>query len=79
MRRAKPLIIPLDSDLAHFSITIAVLIVRTYAVWNKDKRVGIGLALLLGLCQIPSAIVEKRFIEMIQCGHCLDSSFIFRS
>jgi len=42
-----------------------VLAVRTYAVWNKDKRVGIGLALLLGLCQIPNGIIAERFIQVI--------------
>jgi len=39
--------------------------VRTYAVWNKDKRVGIGLALLLGLCQIPNGIIIERFMQEI--------------
>jgi len=46
-------------------LTEVVLAVRTYAVWNKDKRVGIGLALLLGLCQIPNAIIADRFIQGI--------------
>jgi hypothetical protein len=42
-----------------------VLAIRTYAVWNKDKRVGIGLALLLVFCQIPNGIIAERFIEAI--------------
>jgi len=40
-----------------------VLAVRTYAVWERDKRVGIGLALLLALYQIPDAIVLNKFIR----------------
>jgi len=40
-----------------------VLAVRTYAVWNRDKRVGIGLALLLGLSQIPDGIILYQFIQ----------------
>jgi len=42
-----------------------VLAVRTYAVWNKDKRVGISLALLLGLCQIPNGIFIQKFMQEI--------------
>lgn len=56
---------------------IVVLAVRTYAVWNKDKRVGIGLVLLLGLCQIPNAMIAERFIRGIERGYRLDSSFLF--
>ena len=51
---------------------IVVLAVRTYAVWNKDKRVGIGLALLLGLCQIPNGIIAERFIQGLDCGYYFD-------
>lgn len=50
-----------------------VLVIRTYAVWNKDKRVGIGLALLLIACQIPNTIFVERFIEEIHCKY--SSSF----
>ncbi|KAF9650130.1 hypothetical protein BDM02DRAFT_1515285 [Thelephora ganbajun] len=39
-----------------------VLAVRTYAVWNEDKRVGVGLAILLTLCQIPNGIIAEKFI-----------------
>ena len=46
---------------------IVILAVRTYAVWKKDKRVGIGLALLLGLYQIPDGIILHRFIEGFDC------------
>jgi len=56
---------------------IVVLAIRTYAVWNKDKRVGIGLALLLGACQIPNAIIAERFIKGIERGYRFDSSFFF--
>jgi len=40
-----------------------VLAVRTYAVWERDKRVGIGLALLLALYQIPDVIILNKFIQ----------------
>ena len=56
-----------------------VLAVRTYAVWKKDKRVGIGLALLIGLYQIPNVIVVKKFIQGIGCEYHVDSSFLFHS
>ncbi|KAF9785187.1 hypothetical protein BJ322DRAFT_815113 [Thelephora terrestris] len=46
-------------------LTEIVLAIRTYAVWNKDKRVGFGLALLLIACQIPNTIFVERFIEVI--------------
>jgi len=45
--------------------TEIILAIRTYAVWNKDRRVGIGLALLLGLCQIPNGIIVEKFVRNI--------------
>ena len=55
------------------SFTVAVVLaVRTYAVWKSDKRVGIGLALLLGLSQIPDMILLKRFIQGIGCEYPVD-------
>jgi len=47
------------------NMTEIILAIRTYAVWNKDRRVGIGLALLLGLCQIPNAIIAEKFVRDI--------------
>lgn len=75
MRREKPPIVVLNYDL---TAAIVVLAVRTYAIWNRDRRVGIGLALLLGLCQVPHAIVLKRFIQTFECEYCIDSSFFLR-
>lgn len=59
--------------LPPFFVVTVVLVIRTYAVWNKDKRVGIGLALLLIACQIPNTIFVERFIEEIHCKY--SSSF----
>jgi len=44
------------------SPVVAVLVVRTYAVWKRDKRVGAGLALLFILCQISMGIITERWI-----------------
>jgi len=52
-----------------------VLALRTYAVWGKDKRIGVGLALLLALSQIPNVIVLNRFIEGIGCEYHVASLF----
>jgi len=49
--------------LIGFDLAEIVLAVRTYAVWKRDKRVGIGLALLVGLYQIPNVIVLDDFIR----------------
>jgi len=54
---------------------IVVLALRTYAVWNKDKRIGIGLALLLALFQIPNGIILNRFIQGIGCEYRIASLF----
>jgi hypothetical protein len=54
---------------------IVVLAVRTYAVWNKDKRVGIGLALLLVVCLIPGGVIVKKFLTTIHCRYRFDYSF----
>ena len=48
---------------------IVVLAVRTYAVWERDKRVGIGLALLLGLYQIPYVITLNKYIQGLGCEY----------
>ena len=52
-----------------------ILAVRTYAVWIRDKRVGIGLALLSGFFQIPYVIILYRFIQGVVC-ECLRSTFV---
>jgi len=46
-----------------------ILIIRTYAVWNKDKRVGIGLGLLLIAVQIPNGILAEKFLDEIGCEY----------
>jgi len=46
-------------------VTEIILVIRTYAVWNKDKRVGIGLALLLASVQIPNGILAEKFLDEI--------------
>ena len=61
------------------SVVIVVLALRTYVVWNGDKRVGIGLALLLGLHQIPNAILLYKFVEGIGCEYRIDTLFFSRS
>jgi len=53
-----------------------ILAIRTYAVWNKDKRVGIGLALLWVAVQIPNGILAEKFLDEIDCEYCFDSSFV---
>ena len=56
-------------------MVVVVLAVRTYAVWKRDKRVGIGLALLLGLSQIPDMILLNRFIQGIGCEYFVHPLF----
>ena len=53
-----------------------ILAIRTYAVWNKDKRVGIGLALLWVAVQIPNGILAEKFLDEIGCEYRFDSSFV---
>ena len=49
--------------------------VRTYAIWKRDKRVGIGLASLFILCQIPMAIIMENFIQATHREYYVDSMF----
>jgi len=57
------------------SVMAVVLIVRTYAVWKRDKRVGIGLALLFILCQTAVGIITQKWLAAVHCGYCVDSLF----
>jgi len=50
--------------------------VRTYAVWNRDKRVGIGLALLFMVCQTAAAVNMEKWVETTHGGYFIHS-FIF--
>lgn len=68
--RNSDLLVELRSDL----FWTVILAIRTYAVWNKDKRVGIGLALLWAIIQIPNGIVAEQFLDVIDCAHRFDSS-----
>jgi len=56
---------------------IVVLAVRTYAVWGKDKRIGIGLILLFGFAQIPNGMFLTTFIHGIDCEYYVDSLLLF--
>jgi hypothetical protein len=56
-----------------------ILAIRTYAVWNKDKRVGIGLGLLLAIIQIPNGILAEQFLDVIDCAYCFNSSLFLCS
>jgi len=46
-------------------VTEIIIFIRTYAVWNKDKRVGIGLALLWVGVQIPTGILAEKFLDTL--------------
>ena len=72
------------SEAANHSIQFvpvpAVLMVRTYAVWNRDKRVGIGLALLFILCQTAAAVTMEVWAEGAHRGLlCPFIHLLFRS
>lgn len=58
--------------LIYLSTVAVILAIRTYAVWNRDKRVGFGIALLLAACQIPNGIFAERFLRSIDCMYCLN-------
>jgi len=68
--RVKPPNVP---SVIHLSVVAVVLIVRTYAVWNRDKRIGIGLALLFILCQTATGIITGKWIGAANCGCCVAS------
>ena len=55
---------------------IVVLALRTWAVWTRDKRVGVGLALLLGLYQIPHVIIFYKFTQGFGCEYLNSASVL---
>lgn len=57
----------------------AVLIIRTYAVWKQDKRVGIGLAFLFIPCQVATGVLTAKWIGTVTCVYHVDFSCFFRS
>jgi len=57
---------PLNSNLSTVAV---ILIVRTYAVWKRDKRVGIGLALLFVLCQTAVGVITQKWVAAVHCGY----------
>jgi hypothetical protein len=54
---------------------------RSWAVWNRDKRLGIGLVVFLALCWIPVIGIIVVFLNSLDCrfpmpifaGHLPDS------
>jgi len=52
-------------SLVGMNMAEVILFIRTYAVWNKDKRVGIGLAGLWVVCQVPSVVIAERFLASL--------------
>jgi len=67
---------PLNSNLSAVAV---VLIVRTYAVWKRDKRVGIGLGLLFILCQTASGVIVQKWVAGIHCEYHVDYLFFLHS
>ena len=45
----------------------AVLAIRTWACWERNKKVGIGLAFWILPCQIPAGILLYRFLDSLRC------------
>ena len=58
-----------------FVLVPAVLMVRTYAVWKRDNRVGIGLALLFVLCQTAMGVIMEKWVSVANREYCVDSLF----
>ena len=69
MGRVNPSTMPLIFDSSAVAV---VFIVRTYAVWKRDRRVGIGLALLFILCQTAMGVIMEMWITTAHGGYCID-------
>ena len=56
-----------DSMLKLILFPSVILVIRTWACWGRNKWVGIGLALWITVCQIPSAIFMYKFLGSLRC------------
>lgn len=62
--------------MAHAHISMAViLMIRTWAIYGRDRRIGIGLALLMSAVIILECICNNKFTDSLQGKHpiCFDS------
>ena len=56
-------------------VVAVVFIVRTYAVWKRDKRVGISLGLLFILCQTSVGVILGKWMDAAHRGYHFHSFF----
>ena len=49
----------------------AVLCIRTWAVWRRDKVIGIGLAVLMLAYVVSLCILSNRFIRSVECKYLI--------
>jgi hypothetical protein len=47
-------------------IVLVILTLRTWAVWNKDWRLSIGLPIFLTVCKVPMIVISI-FLNFLVC------------
>lgn len=62
---------------AHF-VFVVILIIRTWAIWGRNKIVGIGLLVLLCGLWIVSSFYLSRFLRSFHCESHLPHDFLGR-
>jgi hypothetical protein len=40
--------------------------VRTWAVWNRDRRLSIGLPIFFVVCFLPATVMIYMFLESVE-------------
>lgn len=47
----------------------AVLTLRAWALWRKDKKLGYALPVFILLCWVPALAITGVFLNSMQCGY----------
>lgn len=59
------------SSLKHFRYNradrTAIVLLRTYAIWDNDKRVGVGLLVFLVMCAAGAGYFVQLFVDSLAC------------
>lgn len=47
---------------------LVVLSIRTWAVWARDKKIGLGMLAMFGVTWVAICFVMAKFLDSMQCN-----------
>lgn len=56
-------------DLSSLIISIVILVFRTWAIWDRDRTIGLGLTLFVVALGLPAGYLTYKGLTSIKCEY----------